>query len=879
VATLLCFAAIADAASNKTADHILVGPLDARSSADSFIFISGLIGIVFACFLFYMVSRISLKSSGDEDQGLLASSRASDDELEAIYETIRAGARAFLWAEYQICFIFIAGFAVVIFALVSHTNVGTGGWDFDAGGLTAVSFVVGGLTSILSGFIGMMVAVYSNARTTVSAKREGEAGWTASFNTAFRAGGVMGYSLCAISLMVLYFLALLYRTHFSVEEGDKLYVNYKMLFECLAGYGLGGSAIAMFGRVGGGIFTKAADVGADLSGKVIGVGDGKKLDEDSPYNPACIADNVGDNVGDVAGMGSDLFGSFGEASCAAMLIGATCVDIENEGWCSLTFPLFISAVGIIACMVCSFVATDIQPVRCEADIEKALKVQLGLTSIVMTLALFPVADWALPPKMSMPGIDGVTPFECYLCVAAGLWGGCLIGFITEYYTSHTYLPVREVARSTETGAATNIIYGLALGYQSCILPVIIISLIIFLSLRTAGMYGVALASLGMLSTLATCLTIDVYGPISDNAGGIAEMVELPSSVRDKTDALDAAGNTTAAIGKGFAIGSAALVSLALFGAFITRASADMPADKALAKVGVNLLTPIVFGSLVLGAMIPYWFSALTMKSVGQAANAMVKEVARQWAEIPGLSDSAGLDFHERQEWRASGKTLVKPDYQACIEIATRASLREMIAPGVLVIATPILVGSFLGVQAVAGLLAGSVASSVQLAISMSNTGGAWDNAKKYTEKGELNGWFAFRDGRPINEAEWRDAAERYNGDACMTQKVRIGPSEREVPVKQWLSDIEKTDKARYIKIMSGDEPVMTVDGRKCLYAGKKSAAHAGAVVGDTVGDPLKDTSGPALNIVMKLMAIISVVFADFFMSINNGNGFFGAGDI
>jgi len=278
-------------------------------------------------------------------------------------------------------------------------------------------------------------------------------------------------------------------------------------------------------------------------------------------------------------------------------------------------------------------------------------------------------------------------------------------------------------------------------------------------------------------------------------------------------------------------------------------------------------------------MIPYWFSALTMKSVGQAANAMVKEVARQWAEIPGLSDSAGLDFHERQEWRASGKTLVKPDYQACIEIATRASLREMIAPGVLVIATPILVGSFLGVQAVAGLLAGSVASSVQLAISMSNTGGAWDNAKKYTEKGELNGWFAFRDGRPINEAEWRDAAERYNGDACMTQKVRIGPSEREVPVKQWLSDIEKTDKARYIKIMSGDEPVMTVDGRKCLYAGKKSAAHAGAVVGDTVGDPLKDTSGPALNIVMKLMAIISVVFADFFMSINNGNGFFGAGDI
>ena len=384
-----------------------------------------------------------------------------------------------------------------------------------------------------------------------------------------------------------------------------------------------------FGRVGGGIFTKAADVGADLSGKVIGVGDGKKLDEDSPYNPACIADNVGDNVGDVAGMGSDLFGSFGEASCAAMLIGSASSTIEAAGWQALVFPLFISAVGIIVCMLVSFVATDIRPVRQESDIEEALKVQLLLTSMAMTAALFPVTNWALPSSMELP-INGtqmaVTPGVCYMCIIAGLWGGCLIGFITEFYTSHSYSPVREVARATETGAATNIIYGLALGYQSAIAPVMILSAIIFVSLRAAGMYGVALAALGMLSTLSTCLAIDVYGPISDNAGGIAEMVELPSSVRDKTDALDAAGNTTAAIGKGFAIGSAALVSLALFGAFVTRVSKSMPEGHKMDENGVNLLSPVVFAFLMFGAMVPYWFSAMTMKSVGEAANAMVSPV-------------------------------------------------------------------------------------------------------------------------------------------------------------------------------------------------------------------------------------------------------------
>jgi len=843
--------------------------------ASMFVFSCGIIGILFSLFLFWNVSMVSLKTQPDDLQPLVGHA-ASDDELITIYETIRAGARAFLWAEYKICAIFVAIFSVIIVVLVSHSGTNaTSAWDFNSGFLTALSFVVGALTSILAGYIGMMVAVFSNARTTVSAKKEGEEGWRAAFNVAFRAGGVMGYSLCALSLMTLYCLCLFYRTLFQTNG----VVDYKSLFECVAGYGLGGSAIAMFGRVGGGIFTKAADVGADLSGKVIGVGDGKKLDEDSPYNPACIADNVGDNVGDVAGMGSDLFGSFGEASCAAMLIGSASVSIQEAGWTALVFPLFISAVGIVVCMLVSFVATDIQPVRCEADIEKALKIQLLLTSMAMTAAMYPVCNWALPVEIVIP-IDGatalITPMVCYLCIVAGLWGGCLIGFITEYYTSHSYAPVRKVARATETGAATNIIYGLALGYQSAIAPVCILSAIIFLALRTAGMFGVALAALGMLSTLSTCLAIDVYGPISDNAGGIAEMVELPSFVRDKTDALDAAGNTTAAIGKGFAIGSAALVSLALFGAFVTRVSNGMTVK--MDVVGVNLLSPVVFAFLMFGAMVPYWFSAMTMKSVGEAANAMVKEVARQWATIPGLKDSAGLDFQERNEWRAQGKTLTKPDYQACIEIATRQSLQEMIAPGALVICTPILVGMLFGVEAVAGLLTGAISSSVQLAISMSNTGGAWDNAKKYTEKGELNGWFPYRDGNPI-EDKWYEKAASNHGDSCLTQRVRIGGVDKEVPIKQWLTDLQRTDNAKYNKIMSGDEPVHSNDGRRVIYAGKKSAAHGGAVVGDTVGDPLKDTSGPALNIVMKLMAIISVVFADFFMSINNGNGIFGTGNV
>jgi H+-translocating diphosphatase len=839
------------------------------------IFISGAIGLAFAAYLFYEVSLISVTPSEDLQEG--SPEKASANEVYSIYQTIQEGAQSFLWAEYQYCFVFIAFFCVLIFVVVSFQNEG-GHAVFVAkiGAITASAFLVGGLTSILSGYIGMMVAVYSNARTTISAQQENELGWTAAFNTAFRAGGVMGYSLVSISMMILFILILIFRGLFSEEVGDENTVDYKLLFECLAGYGLGGSTIALFGRVGGGIFTKAADVGADLSGKVIGVGDGKKLDEDSPYNPGVIADNVGDNVGDVAGMGSDLFGSFGEAACAAMLIGSACVAIQEAGWSALVFPLYISAVGILICLVCSFIATHLFPVRKEEDIELALKVQLVSTSVGLTVVLYPICEFALPATMHIAGArDEVTPLICYLCVIAGLWGGCIIGFVTEYYTSHTYQPVRDVARSTETGAATNIIYGLALGYQSTIIPVVILSGIIFVALSFAGMYGVALAALGMLSTLCTCLAIDVYGPISDNAGGIAEMSELPSSVRDKTDALDAAGNTTAAIGKGFAIGSAALVSLALFGAFITRVSVSMPADEALAVEGVNLLTPMVFATVLFGAMVPYWFSALTMRSVGEAANEMVKEIARQWSEIEGLKTSATMSLAERQEFVKAGGTLRKPDYEKCIAISTQASLREMIAPGLLVIATPIVVGFLFGVQSVAGLLTGAIVSSVQLAISMSNTGGAWDNAKKYCEKGELNGWFRFNDGTK-DTGDFAEKAAKSSGNKCLTQ---YGATKEGTPIGDYLSALSRTNPDQYAKIMRGDEPVVAQDGRKCVFAGKRSAAHAAAVVGDTVGDPLKDTSGPALNIVMKLMAIISVVFADSFMAVNGGNGFLMAGTL
>ena len=769
-------------------------------------------GIVFAYWLYKKLCKISLfRQSREDDEALLRRMEMADageaeadsyQKLRQIYRDIQAGAKAFLAAEYRMCLAFLAVFGVAMIFFVAKVE---SGWDFKIGTLTAFSFFVGGITSMVSGYIGMMIAVFTNARCTMCATQTPDSlAWKESFNSAFRGGAVMGFALSGLGIVVMYFLMCMYVSAFDVA------VEAVKLFECIAGFGLGGSAIAMFGRVGGGIYTKAADVGADLAGKVVA-----GIPEDDPRNPATIADNVGDNVGDVAGMGSDLFGSFGEATCAALVIAAQSHDLVSAGWDTLIFPLYISSVGILVCIATSFVATDFRPVRSEASIEEVLKTQLTLSTVGMTVAMFPVCAMFMPqefylgPKsFASACVEGVSTSKCvtmgpmsaFCCIAAGLWGGLIIGFVTEYYTSHSYSPVREVARSTETGAATNIIYGLALGYKSTIIPVGILAGIVFVAFSLMDMYGVALAALGMLGTLSTCLAIDVYGPICDNAGGIAEMTELPEAVREKTDALDAAGNTTAAIGKGFAIGSAALVSLALTAAFVTRTE--------VLENGVNMLNPTVFAFLLVGSMLPYWFSAMTMKSVGIAAMEMVKEVKRQFDTIPGLLE--GTPGH------------APPDHARCIKISTDASLREMVPPAVLVMTAPILTGMFFGVEAVVGLLAGGMASGVQLAISASNTGGAWDNAKKYVEKGGL-----YIDMPKRDEVTGEIMRDEFGSPILVSVRQRKG-----------------------------------------------SECHKAAVVGDTVGDPLKDTSGPALNILMKLMAIISLVFADFFMSINNGQGYF-----
>jgi len=481
-------------------------------------------------------------------------------------------------------------------------------------------------------------------------------------------------------------------------------------------------------------------------------------------------------------MGADLFGSFAESTCAALVIGSS-IGLTG-GWDAMVFPIIVSAVGIIVCILCSFIATHIYPVRKEAGVELALKIQLISTTAIMIPVVYFTAESFLPSEFMLKktigdGTMALHPYEATLCVVMGACGGLIIGLITEYYTSHSYKPVRELAQSCKTGAATNMIYGIALGYKSVIIPVIVLACVVYGTFSLCDMYGVALAAIGFLSNLATGLTIDVYGPVCDNAGGIAEMAELHPSVREKTDALDAAGNTTAAIGKGFAIGSASLVSLALFGAFVTRirhASGDE-----LFEHGVNILEPLTFAFLIVGGMIPFAFAAMTMKSVGVAAMQMVFEVQRQFDENPHL-----LDPNPSQ----------RPDYAACIAISTNASLKEMVPPGAMVIFTPLLTGIFFGVSALSGLLVGSLVASIQLAISMSNSGGAWDNAKKYIEKATPN------------------------------------------------SELK----------------------------GKGSDVHKAAVVGDTVGDPFKDTSGPALNIVMKLMAVLSLVFADTFYAINGGQG-------
>jgi len=691
---------------------------------------SAFFGLGVALFYYLKVSRIPLT------QGIDNPEEAS--KLIKIHGAIAKGAMAFLKAEYKYMVYFMAGFALLIAFLIDDPHTA----DTNEGIYTAISFLLGCVISIISGFIGMRIATIGNARTTTAAKSS----IAEAFKVALNSGAVMGFGLVGLGVLGLITIYLLLK--FLLPE-----IEPHILMEVLAGFGLGGSSIALFGRVSGGIFTKAADIGADLVGKVE-----QGIPEDDPRNPAVIADNVGDNVGDVAGMGADLFGSLAESTCAALVIGAVAFATNLE---ALLFPILISAVGIPASLLTMFSAR----VSEEKDVAPVLKRLLIISTVLSAIAVFFVTMWALPESFEIGG-QLYTNMGIYFCFLSGSIAGLLVGLLTEYYTSHDFKPVREVAKASETGAATNIIFGLALGYHSATGSILLLAASIYASFTLGGMYGVAVAALGMLSTLVVGLTIDAYGPVADNAGGIAEMTGMGESVRDRTDVLDAAGNTTAAIGKGFAIGSAILTSLALFSAFLTRA--DLLDPQAKIMDSINLLDPLVLTGLFVGAMLPFLFSAMTMKSVGTAAFDMIEEVRRQFRTIPGIMEGTA-----------------EPDYEKCVSISTEAALREMIPPGILIMGTPLLVGFLFGVPAVAGILVGSLVSGGVLAISSANSGGAWDNAKKYIEKGNLGG--------------------------------------------------------------------------------KGTETHKAAVVGDTVGDPLKDTSGPALNILIKLSAILSLVFVPFFI--------------
>ena len=612
---------------------------------------------------------------------------------------------------------------------------------------------------MLSGYIGMKIATACNVKTTYLCNIDIDEG----FKVAYRGGQVLGFVLVGLALLILEILILSYKPFVvgdaKVGETEK-YSTVVTLFEMLSGYGLGGSTVALFGRVGGGIYTKAADVGADLAGKV-----GEQIPEDSHLNPGTIADNVGDNVGDIAGMGADLFGSLAESTCAALIVSATSSVIVTTPE-AIYFPLIVTSAGIAASWVTQFFA------YLSGDVKTKLTLQLIISTVLMSAAVYPCV-LVLPDDMQIQFAEGAyatTPMQAYGCIMLGLWSGLLIGLSTEYFTSNVYSPTQELAEACLYDAATNIIKGLALGYLSNVIPIFCLAATVLLSFHWAAMYGVALSAIGMLGCLPIALSVDGYGPISDNAGGIAEMSNLAKEIRNKTDELDAAGNTTAAIGKGFAIGSACLVALALFGAFVTRVSETLD-DKTV--FNVNILEPYTFAGLLIGAMLPYWFSALTMSAVGEAAQDMIAEIHDQVPKIRAKEE--GYPNHER-----------------CIAISTTASLRKMIAPGCLVILSPLLVGWFFGFQATNGILAGSIVSGIQIAFSASNSGGAWDNCKKFVEAGKL--------------------ARKH----------------------------AKDDEGEFVR--------------------KGDREHAASVVGDTVGDPLKDTSGPSINILIKLSAICSLVF-------------------